>query len=274
MAKGNVKDASGTPVYRIPLAQITTSHNPRDPLGPWLVAEGYAAFHAGERPSLWSLATSEDAAQRAQYVDLIDRLELQEDGIKDLAAKILANGQLQPVEVRESGSGKYTIVFGVRRCLAIAYNACRGIGKPTVEARLTKANSVDALYRGLAENGGRKKPGLMETARAYQLQLNAGETVGQIAAREGCANETVANRLRLLELEPRDQRRVEAGTLKLKGALALLRGQVLAREPGARRPGKKQIAERLKTLTDEFLPEKMSEADRREVEILRWVLGL
>lgn len=281
--KGNQKQKSTRQVYKIPLASITTSHNPRNPLSAEMQRAGHGAFDSPEsKPSLWELGTSDDPAHRAEYVRLIDQFETGEGGIRATAASILANGQINPVVLRENGSGRYTLVSGVRRCLAILYNACRGVGKPVVEATLIKANTVEALYQGMAENSCRKNPNPLEVARAYQLAQNAGATLAEIAEREGVSEQTVRNRLQLLELEPKEQRAVAEGRLKQGKALEMLKqsgngdghdgnGEV-ERPPRMRK--RAEVLERYETLQKEFEPDRLSEADRRELEVLAWVLGL
>lgn len=117
----------------------------------------------------------------------------------------------------------------------------------------------------------------MEVARAYKLQVNGGETVEEIAAREGYSDSTVNNYLRLLELEPKHQKKVEAGNMTLTAALRLLRNgqdeKAAANCVPAKVKSKKKIAERLTALQGEVSEAAMTPADQREAEVLKWVLG-
>jgi ParB/RepB/Spo0J family partition protein len=269
----STKSESSKKLYRVPLNKIVSAHNPRNPLGPHAQAEGLTFA------SLWEQAISTDAAEQAAYVSAIDQYEM--DGIKALAASILSNGLIQAITLREAGSGNFTLIAGSRRCLAVAYNACRGAGKADIEATLVKGNSVEMMYTGLAENGNRKDQNPMELCRAYQLQVNGGQTTADVATREGYSEQTVKNYLRLLELEPKNQKKVEAGKLTITGALKLLRngqkdGDGSNGEPKGRKPkvrSRKAIEERLATLLGEVSESAMTAADKREVEVLRWLLG-
>jgi ParB/RepB/Spo0J family partition protein len=249
---------------------------------------GYEAFETPDgstNPSLWQLATSKDLADRHQYVELIDKFD---PSIKELAASIIVNGLVEPVVLRGNRGETFSIVAGARRCLAVAYNYCRGAGQAVVEAWVNKDSNVENLYRGIAENSCRKDPNPLERVRAYQMLVNTGSTVEQVAEREGISAQTVKNYLKLLELEPKYQARIAAGTLNLTSALTLLRNGEPAEEevpervhrhggdgPRRRVKSRKKVEYRYQGLISEFKDrEHMDAADRREVEVLEWVLGI
>lgn len=68
------------------------------------------------------LAHSDDAANRAEFVKIIDR---HEPGIVPLAADMVKNGQMTPIIVRKGLKKTFVLVAGRKRLLATLYNACR-----------------------------------------------------------------------------------------------------------------------------------------------------
>jgi ParB-like chromosome segregation protein Spo0J len=177
MAAKLEKRASATKVYDIPIRQINKNTNPRNPLSKDLERMGWDCLNGDKQ--IWRLATSDDAEERAQYVKLVQNHDPE---LAALAATILTQGLLEPVECREGGTGTYTLCFGARRCLAILFNWCM-LGKPKepyVQATLVKGNEATLLHRALIENI-RKPQSKIEEARAIQMALNAGEEKEEVA---------------------------------------------------------------------------------------------
>jgi len=169
----------------------------------------------GEK-QLWKLAVSDDAAERAAYVKLIQDFDPE---IVSLAATILSQGLLEPVEVCEGGGKKFRLVFGARRCLAILFNWCL-LGKPKepiVQAFLEKGNTAHLLHRALVENI-RKPQSVIEEARVIQMALNNGEDKAEVCRQLGMSLGTINNRLALLDLDPKKQQAIHEGKLKVKTA--------------------------------------------------------
>jgi hypothetical protein len=177
------------------LRQVTSSYNHRQALSSAFEKEGYGVFVSppgSDKTPLWELATSDDPAQRQQYVELMDALDKVEDeerkkgtgtgGIIDLAFNILSNGQLQAIGVRDNGkkaSGKstYQLVWGHRRSLAMLYLWCKGLVKtpePRIKYDLIKGNHQQLQAASISENLHRKPLTLMEEARAWKQALTAG----------------------------------------------------------------------------------------------------
>jgi ParB/RepB/Spo0J family partition protein len=221
--------ASKAKTYLIPIRQIVVNHNHRNPVSREL--QSYTIFLQGNgQPSLWELATSDRADERARYVRLIQERDPE---LAALASNILAFGQLEPAEVRDNGKRKsdgqntYTLVFGCRRCLAILFNWC-SLGKPqepVVEAKLVKGNEVTLLHRTISENDFRKQPNAIEVAQSLQWALNNGESKASLAQQYGVSKQTIANRLALLELPLDVQQRIAAGKLSPSKALDKAQGR-------------------------------------------------
>jgi ParB family chromosome partitioning protein len=179
-----------------------------------------------------------------------------------VVATLLSVGLEQPIEVREGGSGTYTLVYGARRCLAALFNWCV-LGKPKepfIEARLVKGNEATLLHRAVIENI-RKHQSVIDEAKVIQLSLNAGDTKEEVAEQLGMSLSTIENRLKLLELDPKTQHKIHDGSMSVKKAKAESNGHVEPSKPPIRK--RREIEE----AAEEFA------LDRPERKILEWVLG-
>jgi len=147
----------------------------------------------------------------------IDRIELnpfqpraafEEEALRELAASIAEHGVLQPVLVTETLEG-YRLVAGERRV-----RAARMAGLERIPAVIRQADERDQLELALVENLQRTDLNAMEAARAYrQLRDQFGLTSEAIADRVGKARPTIANTMRLLDLQPEVQAAIESGRL-------------------------------------------------------------
>jgi len=85
------------------------------------------------------LAYDDDATEKLHFVQTLER---HQPDIVELAASLIEDGQVQPIQVRRlSGAGKnrtFSIVAGRRRFLAVLYNACR-IAAPIARIRAVEA---------------------------------------------------------------------------------------------------------------------------------------
>lgn len=210
---------SRTKVYEIPVRAITSNTNPRQALSASLDSQGWTVF-VGDK-ALWPLATSDSAEDRATFAKLIQDFDPE---LVSLANTMLTQGQLQPVEVREGGSTKgdpsYTLVYGCRRCLAILLNWCL-LGKPkepVVKATLQKGNECQLLQRAIVENI-RKQPSIIEEAQTIKMLVNNGQDISEVASELGYSIATINNRLKLLDLDPRTQKKIKEGKTTATAAL-------------------------------------------------------
>lgn len=161
-----------------------------------------------------------------------------DEALAELADSIRAVGLLQPVVVREVGSGRYQLVMGERRWRA---SAVAGLAEIPAIVRSTPD---DALLRdALLENLHREQLNPLEEAAAYrQLLEDFGATHDELAGRLGRSRSRVSNTMRLLNLPPAVQRRVAAGVLSAGHARALL---ALADEDAQERLANRVVAEGL-----------------------------
>ena len=136
------------------------------------------------------------------------RTAFEEPALAELAASIAAHGVLQPVLVTETLDG-YRLVAGERRL-----RAAQMAGLQRIPAVIRQATDQDQLELALVENLQRQDLNAMEAARAYrQLHDLFGLTNEEIADQVGKARPTIANTLRLLDLEPAVQGAIEAGRI-------------------------------------------------------------
>jgi ParB family chromosome partitioning protein len=157
-------------------------------------------------------------------VDRIDRNPFQtrssfdDTKLAELAASIAASGVIQPIIVRASGDGRYTLITGERRLLA-----SKRANKETIPAVVREVSDLQAMEMTIVENLQRADLNPMEQAHAYQrLSHDFQMTQEQMAERTGKDRASVSNFLRLLKLPPDVQRHVESGELTFGHARALL----------------------------------------------------
>jgi ParB/RepB/Spo0J family partition protein len=139
-------------------------------------------------------------------LDLVDaspfqiRSHLDEERLRSLAESIRREGQQRPVKVRSKPDGRYELVFGHRTVAA---------------ARLAGLREVDAVVAGnlsdemaalaqRAENRERQDWSDYDLAQWYRMMITRfGYTQDQLARIDGVQRSTVANYLRMLQLEDR-----------------------------------------------------------------------
>jgi len=125
------------------------------------------------------------------------------EGIDELAASLAAHGQLQSLVVREAKGGKYEILAGRRRYLAMRHLAKTGqITKDHPVQCTVAVADVDATELSLAENIFRAPMHPADQFEAFRDLIDAGASVTDVAARFGVADSVVVKRLKLGRLSP------------------------------------------------------------------------
>jgi ParB family transcriptional regulator, chromosome partitioning protein len=136
------------------------------------------------------------------------RQKVEQQALESLAASIATHGVLQPVIVTEVLDG-YQLVAGERRV-----RAAQIAGLDHVPAIVRQLTERDQLAIALVENVQRADLNAMEEAHAYrQLADEFSLTQDQIAERVGRARATVANTMRLLDLEETVQQAIAEGAV-------------------------------------------------------------
>jgi ParB family chromosome partitioning protein len=144
------------------------------------------------------------------------RLRMDDDALAALAESIRQHGVIQPVLVTETIDG-YQLVAGERRV-----RAARLAGLDRIPAIVRQLADRQQLELALVENLQREDLDPIEAARAYrQLMDDFAFTQEELATRVGRARSTVANTLRLLELNSAVQDAVVTGAISEGHARAI-----------------------------------------------------
>ena len=141
-----------------------------------------------------------------------------DESLAELAASIKEKGVLQPIIVRRSKGGGFTLIAGERR-----FRAAHLAGLERIPAVVRDSDEEDALEVALIENIQREDLNPVETARAFKKLMDRfGLTQEQLAGKVGKERATVANYLRLLTLAREVMEFLSQGELSMGHARALL----------------------------------------------------
>ena len=144
------------------------------------------------------------------------RQRMDQAELEALAASIREHGVLQPILVTETLDG-YQLVAGERR-----FRASQMAGLERIPALIRQLADREQLELALVENLQREDLGPMEEAHAFRSLVDEfGMSQDDIATRVGRARSTVANTLRLLDLDPTVQAAVTDGTISEGHARAI-----------------------------------------------------
>ncbi|MBE6757653.1 MAG: ParB/RepB/Spo0J family partition protein [Ruminococcaceae bacterium] len=141
-----------------------------------------------------------------------------------LAQSIGENGILNPLSITLQ-EGKPVLVAGERRL-----RAAKMLGLPTVPCIVVAADERDRAVLSLIENLQRQEMNCFETAEGIRRLIAIyGLTQEEAAARLGCSQSAVANRLRLLRLGEEERAFIVERGLTERHARALLAVEDTAR---------------------------------------------
>ena len=125
----------------------------------------------------------------------IDRLEIEQAEVEELAKSMEQQGLLEPVILREK-QGRYEIVAGDRRCLA-----ARLLGWKEIEAIVKDLSDEETAEIRATENLQRVNLTPIEEGKVYEnLHRFHGYTIEQIARKVGINASLVKRRLDLLKM--------------------------------------------------------------------------
>lgn len=189
--------------------------------------EGLFDENAAEKENSVEIRLSEIEPNRNQ-----PRKDFDEQALRGLADSISEHGLIQPIVVRPTAAGTYQIVAGERR-----WRACRMAGLNTVPVIIKELDDKEYFETALIENLQREDLNALEEAKGYKTLIDGyGLTQDAVAKSVGKARTTVANALRLLELNQDEQKALLSGKITSGHARALLsvkddaelRGRMLA----------------------------------------------
>ncbi|MDG2488021.1 MAG: ParB/RepB/Spo0J family partition protein [Roseibacillus sp.] len=145
------------------------------------------------------------------------RGEIPEANLEELVESIRAHGVIQPLITRRV-RGKYELIAGERR-----WRASQKLGLATVPVILRKATDREVLEMALVENLQRQDLNAIEEANGYvKLAREFDMKQDEIAKRVGKSRATVANSMRLLDLQKDIQKFVADGLITVGHAKAIL----------------------------------------------------
>lgn len=146
------------------------------------------------------------------------RKNFDSDALSELADSISTHGVLQPILVRETGSGRFQIIAGERR-----WRAAKLAGLSEIPAVVLDRDDLAAAEIALVENVQREDLNPIEEAGAFRsLSEEFGLTQEDLSRRVGKSRSYIANATRLLELPDDVKDLVSAGKLSAGHARTLL----------------------------------------------------
>lgn len=145
------------------------------------------------------------------------RLAFNAEGINELAESIKQHGIIQPLVVRALGD-KYEIIAGERR-----YKAATMAGLTKVPVIVSDIDDNKSAEVALVENIQRRNLTAIEEAKSYKNLLDRGYlTQEQLASKMGVSQSSIANKLRLLNLDEEVQEALLNEKISERHARALL----------------------------------------------------
>ena len=140
-----------------------------------------------------------------------------QQSIDELATSIEENGLLQPITVRETFTG-YELIAGERR-----YRACKQLNMEKISAIVIEAGEVKTAILALIENIQREDLSAIEEANGYlQMIRLTGLTQNELAQKVGKTQSTIANKIRLLNLNEEVQQAISSKQITERHGRALL----------------------------------------------------
>ncbi|MBO4642889.1 MAG: ParB/RepB/Spo0J family partition protein [Bacteroidaceae bacterium] len=146
------------------------------------------------------------------------RREFDDDSLQELANSIRQIGIIQPITLRDTGDGMYTIIAGERR-----WKASQRAGLEKIPAYIRTVDDENMMEMALVENIQREDLNALEIALAYQHLIEQyGLTQEKLSERVGKNRATVTNYLRLLKLPATIQVALKNKDIDMGHARALL----------------------------------------------------
>ena len=183
------------------------------------------------------------------------RRRFSREGLEELAASIREHGVLQPLSVRRTLHG-YELISGERRL-----RAARMAGLTEAPCIVVNVDSQGSSLLALVENLQRRDLDFVEEAAALDRLIRTyGLSQEEAARRIGKSQSAVANKLRLLKLDPEALALLRERGFTERHARALLR----LGDPAAQREAARHVAEQGLTVakTEEYVERLLAGADK------------
>lgn len=145
------------------------------------------------------------------------RESIDDESLHGLIDSIQRDGILQPIVVRRKGE-TFEIIAGERR-----WRASKKAGLTAVPCLITQKEDKEMLKLALVENIQREDLNPIEKARGFKAMIEKNKlTQDDAAMLLGMNRSTIANFIRLLDLQPEVRDAVSRGTISMGHARALL----------------------------------------------------
>ena len=200
------------------------------------------------------------------------RKDFDETALSELADSIVQHGLIQPIVVKPTIEGTYSIIAGERR-----WRASRMAGLSEVPVIIKDADEQTLMELALIENLQREDLNAVEEALGYRSLIEGyGLTQDEVAKKMGKSRSAVTNALRLLNLSEAELEALRRGTISAGHARALLscedeevRGKMLlaAAEGASVRELEKMAAASKKTKSDKKTEKATKSTFYSEVEL-------
>lgn len=146
------------------------------------------------------------------------RKDFDEEALQALADSIAQHGLIQPVVVRPTIGGGYTIIAGERR-----WRACRIAGVSEIPVVVKDSDEQSLMEMALVENLQREDLNPVEEAMGYKALMDEFSlTQEEIATKMAKSRSAVANALRLLNLRENELDALRRGLISAGHARAIL----------------------------------------------------
>ncbi|MBQ5769416.1 MAG: ParB/RepB/Spo0J family partition protein, partial [Clostridiales bacterium] len=199
----------GAPAKKTAVKTISESKAMGRGLGALLSSDG---IPENKRDSVVDLKINDISPNNGQ-----PRKNFNDDALNELASSIEENGVIQPIIVQRKGEG-YRIVAGERR-----WRAARIAGLSVIPAIVRDLSDKETMAQALIENIQREDLNPIEEASAMDNLLKTHKlTQEQLAKKLGKPRATIANTLRILNLDESLQEFVSRGDLSEGHAKAIL----------------------------------------------------
>lgn len=203
------------------------------------------------------------------------RKDMHQEALEELAASIKAQGLMQPIVIRPLAGkdDRYEIIAGERR-----WRATQLAGLDTVPVIIKDVPDDAAIAMALIENIQRENLNSMEEAQAlHRLQHEFELTQQEVGDAVGKSRATVANLLRLMQLNDDVKIMLERGDIEMGHAKALLGLQDLKQSEAARHVVAKEMTVRqteayVRNLQDEVKPKEKARPNP-DIQRLERTLG-
>lgn len=146
------------------------------------------------------------------------RKDFDQEALSSLAESITQHGLIQPIVVRSSIGGGYTIIAGERR-----WRASRMAGLTEIPVVVKDTDEQTLMEMALVENLQREDLNVVEEALGYKSLIDRfGLTQEEVAAKVAKSRSAVTNTLRLLNLRDEELDALRQGKMSAGVARALL----------------------------------------------------